>query len=102
MRSHQHEANLRSRVTPSFLRTPAERMPGYQTFQLHDVIPRNFQEVKYLQWNFLVAHKVGSMTFYFHYLFCIIVWFDEDSRAGANHKNNHNFLEELIQHFSHT
>jgi len=32
-------------VTPSFLRTPAERMPGYQTFQLHDVIPRNFQEV---------------------------------------------------------
>ena len=35
------------------------------------------------------------MTFYLHYLFCIIVWFDEDSRAGANHKNNHNFLEEL-------
>lgn len=32
-------------MTPSFLRTPAERMPGYQTFQLHDVIPRNFQEV---------------------------------------------------------
>ena len=35
----------RTKVTPSFLRLPAERMPGYQTFQLHEVIPRNFQEV---------------------------------------------------------
>ena len=34
-----------AKVTPSFLRLPAERMPGYQTFQLHEVIPRNFQEV---------------------------------------------------------
>ena len=38
-------AASRTKATPSFLRLPAERMPGYQTFQLHEVIPRNFQEV---------------------------------------------------------
>ena len=38
-------AKSQTKVTPSFLRLPAERMPGYQTFQLHEVIPRNFQEV---------------------------------------------------------
>ena len=45
-RHNGKKTELRGRVAPSFLRLPAERMPGYQTFQLNDVIPRNFKEVK--------------------------------------------------------